>query len=405
MGDFISLGIALILGVLLGKVMNKLKMPAVGGYIIAGLLIGVSGFNIVNERVIEELSFINDIALGIIAFNIGSEFKIEEMKKLGKNIFVIATCEALGAFTLVTSIIMLLGQNIQTALILGAISSATAPAATVMVLKEYKAKGPLTSTLLGVVAVDDAISLMIYAVASSVAKVFIKHEALTMSKVLIHPIMEIVLSVFVGALIGIILSYLLNKSKNESEVLTFTIASIILLVGISLHFNLSPLLCAMASGIMVTNVSSKGNKAFNTLEKWSSPITAAFFTLAGSRLDISLIPQIGLLGVMYLLFRMIGKVGGASIGAGISKAPQVVKKYIGLGLLSQVGVAVGLAITVSREFPGTALGSIVITILMATTILTEIIGPIATKIAVKKSKESPLLIDSVNINQLNENRI
>ncbi|SHH16762.1 cation:proton antiporter [Tepidibacter thalassicus] len=402
MGDFISLGLALIFGVLLGKVMNKFKMPSVGGYIIAGLIIGISGFNIVNEIVIEELSFVNDIALGIIAFNIGSEFKVEEMKKLGKNIFIIATCEALGAFVLVTGIMLVLGQNIQTALILAAISSATAPAATVMVLKEYKARGPLTSTLLGVVAVDDAISLMIYAIASSIAKVFINHESLTIAKVLIHPIKEIVLSILVGALIGIVLSYLLNKSKNESEVLTFIIANIILLAGISLHFGLSPLLCAMASGIMVTNVLSKANKAFNSLEKWSPPITAAFFILAGSRLDISLIPQIGLLGVMYLLFRILGKVGGASIGASISKAPSVVKRYIGLGLLSQVGVAVGLAITVSREFPGTYLGNIVITILMATTIITEIIGPIATKIAIKKSNESPVLLDSINTNRLTE---
>lgn len=147
----------------------------------------------------------------------------------------------------------------------------------------------------------------------------------------------------------------------------------------------------MASGIMVTNVSSKANKAFNILEKWSPPVTAAFFTLAGSRLDVSLIPKIGLLGVMYLLFRIVGKVGGASIGGTISKAPTIVKKYIGLGLLSQVGVAIGLAITVGREFPGTALGEVVITILMATTIITEIIGPIATKMAIKKADESSVL--------------
>ena len=395
MGDFISLALALIFGVLLGKAMNKMNMPAVGGYIIAGLIIGVSGFNIVNEQVIEELSFISDVALGIIAFNIGSEFKIQEMKKLGKNIFIIAFCEAMGAFVLVTGIMLAFGQDIPTALILGSISSATAPAATVMVLKEYKAKGPLTSTLLGVVAVDDAISLMIYAIAASIAKVFLKHEVLTVSKVIIHPITEIVLSIGVGGLIGILLCYLLKNAKNESEVLTFVIGSIVLIVGVALQFNLSPLLCAMATGIMVTNVSSKANKAFNILEKWSPPVTAAFFTLAGSRLDISLIPKIGLLGVMYLLFRIVGKVGGASIGASISKAPAQVKKYIGLGLLSQVGVAIGLAITVGREFPGTPLGEIVITILMATTIITEIIGPVATKMAIKNADESSVLREAI----------
>ncbi len=388
MNPFISLGIALITGVVLGKGMNKLKIPAVAGYIIAGLILGISGLKIVNNEMIEKLSFISDFALGIVAFNIGSELKVSEIKKLGKSIFIIATFEALGAFVLVTGIVFILTKNIATSLILGAVSSATAPAATVMVLKEYKAKGPLTSTLLGVVAVDDAICLMIYALAASVAKVFIKHEVVTVYKVLFHPILEIVMSIVVGSIFGIILTYLLKKSKNESEMLSFIVGIIILLVGVALKFNLSPLLSAMALGVMMTNISSNAKRGFSAIEKFSPPIIAAFFTLAGSRLDIALIPHLGLIGVAYLLFRIAGKIGGASIGASISKAPLAVKKYIGLGLLSQVGVAVGLAIVVSREFPGTELGNLVITILLATTIITEIIGPIATKSAIIKAEES-----------------
>ncbi|QXM06411.1 cation:proton antiporter [Crassaminicella indica] len=390
MNPFISLGIALIVGILFGKLMNRFKVPAVAGYIIAGLILGTSGFNIVNSEMIEKLSFLSDFALGIIAFNIGSELQISVIKKLGKSIFVIATCEALSAFLFVTAITYLLTKNISTALILGAVSSATAPAATVMVLKEYNAKGPLTSTLLGVVAIDDAICLMIYAIASSVAKVFIKHETVTLYKILIHPIMEIVSSILVGLVLGIILTYLVKISKKEGELLPFITGMIILLVGIATKFHLSPLLCAMALGIVIANISSNNRRAFSSVESFSSPIIAAFFTLAGSRLDISLLPHIGIIGVCYLIFRIIGKVLGASIGGIIADSPKVVKKYIGFGLLSQVGVAVGLAIVVNREFSNSELGSLVITILLATTIITEIVGPLATKSAIIKAKEAHL---------------
>lgn len=388
MNPFMILGITLIVGILFGKLMNKFNVPAVAGYIIAGLLLGTSGLNIVTGSTIEQLSFVSDFALGIIAFNIGSELKVSVLKKLGKAIFIIAACEALGAFILVGGITFLLTKDISIALILGAVSSATAPAATVMVLKEYNARGPLTSTLLGVVAVDDAICLMIYAVASSIAKVFIKHETATMYKVLVHPVMEIAFSILAGALLGIVLTYLIKISKKETELLPFVIGTIILLVGIADKFHLSPLLCTMSLGIIVANISSNSRRAFLTTENFSPPIITAFFTLAGARLDISLLPHIGILGVAYLVFRVIGKISGAYLGGIISDAPSVVKNYIGFGLLSQVGVAVGLAIVVNKEFAGSELGSLVITILLATTIITEIIGPLATKNAIIKAKEA-----------------
>lgn len=388
MSAFINLGIALIIGIIFGKLMNRLKIPSVAGYIIAGLIIGVSGLQIIDSALEEQLAFISDFALGIIAFNIGSELEISVIKKLGKSIFVIASCEALGAFLLVTTAMFLLTNDVAKSLILGAVASATAPAATVMVLKEYKAKGPLTSTLLGVVAVDDAICLMIYSIASSIAKVFVKHETLTINKVLIHPIMEIVLSVCVGVLLGILLSYLLNKSANKDENLIFTIGTIILLIGICNQFNLSPLLASMSLGVMVANISTQSRRTFSSLEGFAPPVIAGFFVLAGARLDIYMLPKIGIIGAAYLLFRILGKVFGASIGATISKAPETVKKYIGFGLFSQVGVAVGLAIIVSKEFKGTDLGSLVITILLATTVVTELVGPLFTKMAVIKAKES-----------------
>ncbi|KNF08958.1 transporter, CPA2 family [Gottschalkia purinilytica] len=388
LNPFISLGIALIIGVLFAQFMNKLKVPAVAGYIIGGLIIGVSTFKLIDQALLEKLSFISDFALGIIAFNIGSELKFSEIKKLGKSIFIIALCEALGAFILVTTVTFVVTKDLAMSLILGAVSSATAPAATVMVLKEYRAKGSLTSTLLGVVAVDDAICLMIYSISASIAKVFIKHEKVTLYKILINPLGEIIFSIIMGMILGIVLSYFLKKAKKETDMLAFSIASILLIVGLSTKFQLSPLLSAMSMGISVANISTRSDKVFRTLESFSPPIINVFFILAGARLQIGLLPKIGLIGILYLVFRIIGKIIGASLGAKISNAPEVVKKYIGFGLLSQVGVAVGLAIIVSNEFAGTSLGSIVITILLATTIITEILGPIATKNAIIKSGEA-----------------
>lgn len=388
MNAFISLGTALIIGIVFGKLINKFKIPSVAGYIIAGLILGVSGLKVVNPEMINKLSFISDFALGIIAFNIGSELEVSVIKKLGKSIFIIATCEALGAFLLVSIAMYILTHQIAIALILGAVASATAPAATVMVLKECKAKGPLTSTLLGVVAVDDAICLMIYSIASSIAKVFIKHEQITINKVLIFPIAEILLSLALGCILGIFLCYLLDKCGNKEDVLGFTAGIILLLIGACSVFNLSSLLAAMTMGSIIANVSSHSKKAFSSIETFSPPIIAAFFILAGCRLDIALLPQIGITGAAYLLFRIIGKISGASLGAMASNAPVVVKKYIGFGLLSQVGVAIGLAITVSKEFSGTELGSLVITILLATTIVTELVGPVLTKSVIIKAKEA-----------------
>lgn len=387
MNPFIVLGIALIVGVVGGKIMNKFKVPAVAGYIIGGLLLGVSGLNIITGDSINQMAFLSDFALCIIAFNIGSELELSVIKQLGKSIFIIAFFEAFGAFLMVTAASYVITKDVAISLILGSVSAATAPAATVMVLREQNAKGPLTSTLLGVVAVDDAICLVIYAMAAAVAKVFVNDEILSINKVLLLPISEIAFSLVVGSIVGLLLTILIQYSKRDNELLPFIIGSLLLLDGLASAFSLSPLLSAMAMGIIVANTSPQKIKAFTILENFAPPIVAAFFILAGARLNFSYIPQIGILGVAYLIFRILGKVSGASLGASISKAPQAVKKYIGLGLLSQVGVAVGLAITVNREFPNSDIGTIVVTILLATTIVTEIVGPISTKFAILKSGE------------------
>lgn len=388
MNAFFALGISLILGGILGKWMGKIKMPVVAGYIVAGLVLGISGLKLVTSVRLDELSFISDFALCIIAFNIGSELEFSLLKKLGKSIFAIALSEALLTFALVTGVSWLISRDLALALILGAVSSATAPAATVMVLKEYNARGPLTQYLLAVVAIDDIICLIIYAMASSVAKVLVQHASLSLAKILLFPLLEIFLSVLVGVILGLILSALIRRARQDTETLLYLVGILLLLSGLAQLMTISTLLAAMALGTTVANLSRQKTKAIRNMERFSPPIIAAFFLLAGARLDIYLLPQIGLLGLAYLLFRLAGKLLGARLGARLSGAPQVVRKYLGLGLLSQVGIAVGLAITVAQEFPGSGLGSLVVTILLSTTIFTEIIGPFATKQAIIRAGEN-----------------
>ncbi len=389
MNVFLRLGLLLVIGFFGGKLMKRIKLPTVTGYILIGLLLGRSGVDLLTPGFIDQMGFISSVALVFIAFSIGSEFRIQEIRELGKSIVVIAFCEAIVTFVLVTGF-MRLFVNWPTALILGAVSSATAPAATMMVLREYRARGPLTSTLLGVVAVDDAICLMIFAVASSVAKVFVAHDVLTFSRLVVIPLVEIISSVGLGVVLGFGLILVARRVSNDAELLTVVVAAALLITGAAEQLGVSELLCAMAAGVTVTNGMAvvPARRLFTVAEQFTPPIITAFFVIAGSRLDLAMIPQIGWIGLVYLLVRMIGKISGASLGGALSKSPMVVRKYLGFGLLSQVGVAVGLAIIVSEMFAGTEIGSLVLTILLATTIVTEVVGPLMTRYAIFSANEA-----------------
>ncbi len=384
-----GIGLSIICGFFIGKIMFKLKIPSVAGYIIAGLLLGQSFLGIFNLEFLDKVSGISDLALALIAFSIGGELLASDLKKIGIKVFAIAFFEAFLAFVLVTTAMILMKQPLESALLLGAVASATAPAATVMVINELKAKGPLASTLIAVVAIDDAICLMIYAVASSIARVLIAHSGtIQWSHVIVGPIVEIGGSIVLGAIIGGLLVLCLSRVSYSREVLVVVVAAILLTLGVATKFGFSALLSNMTVGIMVVNFSSHRTKAFSVIESITSPIYTAFFVLAGARLQISLLAKVGLIGLVYTFARILGKVSGASLGATLSKAEPVIKKYIGFGLLSQIGVAVGLAIVISHEFAGTEIGSLIITVLLATTVITEIIGPLCTRFAVMKSGEN-----------------
>jgi len=385
----LGLGIAIAAGFLIGKLIELLKIPSVAGYIIAGLILGKSVLGIIDTEFISNTTMVSDIALAIIAFSIGGELVFDKLKEIGLRVFFIALAEGGMAFALVFGSMLLLGQPMAVSLLLGAVASATAPAATVMVLSELRCKGPLTSTLIAVVAIDDVICLLIYAVASSIAKVLVKHgESIHISKIILGPLYEIGGSLLLGIVIGAILVFVMRVFSRNREVLALIVAGIFITVGLAQQFELSALLSNMTVGIIVSNFSSRRLKAFMVIESVTAPIYICFFVLAGARLDLSLLAQVGIIGVVYTAARMVGKIAGASFVATVTKAHKNVRKYLGFGLLSQIGVAVGLAIVVSHEFVGTNIGDIVITVLLATTVITEIVGPLLTKFAVIKSGEA-----------------
>lgn len=389
MNELLDVAIALLAGILVGKLVNRLKIPLVAGYVLAGLILGQSFIGLLNGKFLNETSFIGDVALGFIAFSIGEELKLKNIIKMGKSILFIAFFEAFVAFLLVTvGLIFLFDQTLSVALLLGAVASATAPAATVMVIRELRSKGPVTKTLLAVVAIDDGICLMIFAVASSFVKMtFLPGVAPSLLTSLTAPLLEIGGSLLIGGLLGAVLSFFIARTWNAPEILILEVGFITLGIGLAQMFDLSPLLTNMAVGTVVANISIKRRQAFEAIGMFVPPLYTVFFVLAGARLDIHLLPQLGLLGCAYLLLRIVGKIGGAAFGAFLAGAEPMVRKYIGMGLLSQIGVAIGLAIVIEREFPGTQLGNLVITILLATTIITEIIGPVCTRNALIRAGE------------------
>ncbi len=389
----IVIGSIAILALGVAKFFNRYKAPFVIGYIICGVILGRSFLNILTPHILNKLEIVNDLALGIISFTIGAELHLVRLRRLGKAILSIAFCEATGAFVLVGIATYFLVKNVYFALILGSIASATAPAATVSVINQYRARGPLTTTILGVVGVDDAIALIIYTFVSVICYSFFVRQHLNLLLAFLHPAKDIVYSLLLGAGLGGILSYLLRRMRDKKEIFGFTIGFIFLGEGIALKLGISELLLVMTLGFMVSNLSPrKINTVTDSLNVVGFPLIAVFFTLAGAKLDIKLLPSLGLLGLIYLVARLLGKLGGAFLGAKLSKAPSTIRKYVGFSLWPQIGVAVALAIMVERDFAslgsmGAKIAQSAVNILLFTTIFTEILGPIATKISLEKAGE------------------
>ncbi len=394
------LGIIMFLGTTGGYIFRRLKIPQVVGYIIIGILIGQSGSRLISGQVIETLEPISGFALSLIGFLIGSELKIPLMRKYGRHFAFILSFEAIMPFVIVTALVWAVSfavtgdwsTSLALALLLGAISSATAPAATTDVLAENRAKGPLTTMVLGIVAMDDAVALVLFAVAASVAAGLIGAETVSLGAQLLDIARELAFSVGIGALMGCALSLIIKHVRNdEGRTLAFSLGGIMIMTGTCAYLGLDPILASMAMGFFIANFAPfRSRDLFSLVDRFTPPVYVLFFVLVGAKLDIwKVSPMFALIAVVYVVGRTVGKSIGSWFGARVSGAPATVRKYLKWCLLSQAGVAIGLSIMAGKVFPDT-LGPTIILVVTATTFIVQILGPVCVKYGVTKAGECGL---------------
>lgn len=384
---------ALFFCLIAGKIVKQFKLPNVTGYILMGLLAGILlgtrqmeqlfGQNVAHEMV-ERFDVIKDLATGFIAFSIGTEFEFKYIKKLGKAPIVIACLESLGAVVFVTLGIFIVTGNIQLALIMGAIAAATDPAATILVARQYNAKGVVTQTLIPVVAIDDATALMSYGICVALARALTGQFTYM---TLLEPIKEIFGSLIFGIILGVIFTLLLKVYTGRGNRLAITIAMVSFCVSIS-HLDIlkfSPLLACMAMSITIVNISHRWEPVFEQMDRMTPPIFMLFFFVTGAGMDLSILPKVGVIGVVYIIVRVIGKIVGAALGAKLSHAHPSVQKYLGIGLIPQAGVAIGLAMMCGTVVPDYA--NEITAVVVCGTIIYELVGPIFTKVMLVKIGE------------------
>ena len=390
------LGIAVFFGTAGARLFQKLHIPQVVGYIVIGLVLGGSALKLIDIETVMSLSPLNMFALGIIGFTIGRELELEIFRRYGKQFIIILISEGVFAFLAVGLLTGLaaylftsdLNSSMAMGVVLGAIASATAPAATVDVLWEYKTRGILTRTILAIVALDDGLALLLYGFAASLAAVLLGGGEGNWAVNLLMPFWEIFGAIALGIGIGLILVFIAKRIEESEKVLAFALASIMLGVGLSIILRVESILTAMILGATLVNLLPRRSKdVFDVVGKFSPPIYVLFFVLVGARLQITGIPVwIIILAAIYVFGRSLGKISGAWFGARISKSPAQVRKYLGLCLFSQAGVAIGLSILASERFGG-SIGESIILIVTSTTFLVQIIGPPLVKLGVKKAGE------------------
>ena len=403
------LGLTIIVGFYFGRNMKYARLPSIIGFMLFGVILGPSLLNLLHADVQAELSFITEIALGFVALSIGLELKFAALKKLGIGIVYIILVESFGAFILVLGGIYLLTGNLPLALIFGAIAPASAPAGTVAVIQEYKAKGSLTKALYAVVGFDDGLGIIIFGFAAAIARMLLLGEAGDGGESvwisLLLPLKEVFLSALFGGMIAVAFSFLARRLDKSGDILILTFGFILASIGVCGLLHLSLILTNMIIGMVIVNTQPHHlvQKMHDRLPVFMPLLFILFFTLAGANLHVSALPSLGLLGVVYVLLRSGGLIFGSRLGAMMGHVEAKIKKWIGLGILSQAGVAIGLSLIVKHEFKGIGrvvetvngqavttgdqIGAMVITTVTATCIFFEIIGPILTKIALKKAGE------------------
>ena len=403
MRTLLSLSIAILAGLLMTRVAKPLKLPSVTAYLVAGVLIGpyclgllgIEGLGFPTQEDVDSLSLISEVALGFIAFSIGSEFRVSELKHTGKQAFVIGVLQALAATFLIDIALVAIALvtngklTIAQAITLGAIGTATAPAATLMVVRQYKAKGELTDLLLPIVALDDAVGLIAFAVSFGIARAMDSAQ-FSLASILLSPLIEIVGSLLLGAIAGFVLTKLETMFRSNSNRLSLSIAFIFLMVGLSavdftvvgVDCGFSPLLVCMMLGTVFCNICPLSDDLMNRADKWSTPMLAVFFVVSGANLRLSVFSQgvLVLIGVVYIIARSAGKYCGARWSAKAVGCDHTVQKYLGIMLLPQEGVALGMC--VSAQALG-ADGELIRNIILFSVLIYELVGPLATKESLK----------------------
>jgi len=376
----------MLVGIMGGKVARIFKLPNVSGYLVAGLFLGPSFFKFISSYDMESFSVINELALAAIAFSIGNEFVIKDMLKLGKTIVIITLAEVIGAVVIVFTVMYyLLNQPFAFSIVIASMSAATAPAATLLVIRQFKAHGPLTKTILPVVALDDVFGIIVFGIAMALAKLSRGQQDFSVVQILSGLVIEIGGSILLGLVMGLILALIAKRSSNRDELQAATLMSIGISTGISIVLGLSPLLTCIVMGTMIVNISKKSRRVFDSIDDFISPVYILFFTLAGASLDLSILISVGFIGFAYVLARAGGKMLGAWSGAKIMKANPMVTKYLGLGLLPQGGISIGLLVLVRQQLPEFAVA--IGTIIMFSVLIYEVTGPIFAKLAIQKAGE------------------
>ena len=405
MSELLSLSVAMFAGLMMTRVLGKLKLPDVTSYLIAGVLIGpcclgalhIPGLGFGSAGELESLNLISLVALGFIAFSIGNEFRLSQLRETGKQALVIGVLQAVAATLLVDLVLLLIALlapqalSVPAAVTLGAIAAATAPAATLMVVRQYKAKGPLTDLLLPIVALDDAVGLVLFAVSFGIAKA-LSAGAVDVVSIVVDPLIEIVASLLLGTLAGVALTELEKLFHSNTNRLAMTIGFVFVTVALSMlrvpigpvKLSFSSLLVCMMMGSVFCNLCPLSEEIMNRSDKWSAPLMVLFFVISGAELELGVFARGSavLIGVIYILTRSAGKYFGARESARLVRCDEKVTKYLGITLLPQAGVALGMCVTAAK-LPGD--GPMIRNIVLFAVLIYELVGPLLTKWALTKA--------------------
>lgn len=415
MNILLSVSIALLAGLLMTRAFKPFKLPAVTAYLIAGVLIGpyclgalhIDGLGFGSMEEVSSLGVISQVALGFIAFSIGSEFRLDDLKKIGKQAFVIGVFQALVATLFVDlalfAVHMMMPDKLSLpqVITLGAIATATAPAATLMVVRQYKANGPLTKLLLPIVALDDAVGLIVFAVSFGIAKTLVSGN-IDIVSIIVNPIVEIVCSLLLGAVMGWLLTQLEKLFNSNTNRLNMTIAFVVMTVALStiefeigkINVGFSSLLVCMMLGTVFCNICPLSEEMMNRSDKWTSPLLALFFVISGAELELSVFADIAIvgIGVVYIIFRSLGKYFGAYASAKATKCEPQICKYLGITLLPQAGVALGMCTTAMQLGEQ---GNLIRNITLFAVLIYELVGPMMTKMALTAAGDIQPMSDEV----------